>query len=212
MTAVPEVEGGDAHGNPRPGLGHSIETREKRIVAAEGDVAGSEPTPQVDDTPNSVEDAYSDHIHSHRVGDYPPEPPPAPTQAEQDALLARNRVDPGTAKKTAFVKLSEYEDAGGRPLPSSPVERLRQDLQRLQGEGGQSLKVHLQFARLTENELGKWQAAQDLRATTERTQTTLGLAIERVHSVYADIVEALAATVETAKSADRTAANGIKRT
>ncbi|AQZ65390.1 hypothetical protein BKM31_31570 [[Actinomadura] parvosata subsp. kistnae] len=92
------------------------------------------------------------------------------------------------------------------------MERLRQDLQRLQGEGGQSLKVHLQRARLTENQLGKWQAAQDLLATTERTQTTLGLAIERVYSVYADIVEALAATVDTAKSADRTAANGIKRT
>ncbi|NJP95785.1 hypothetical protein HCN51_41220 [Nonomuraea sp. FMUSA5-5] len=202
MTGIPTAEGGDASGKPRPGLGYSEEYRET-VITYVRDVPKEKPKDP------TVEDAYAQHVHDHRNGSYPA-PLSAPTQ--QDDALAKYQVDPGKAQKTFFVKLAEYEDASGRPLPSSPVEQLRRDLQRLQGEGGPSLKVHLQHARLTEDHLGKWQAAQELLATTERTQTTLGLAIERVYSVYADIVEALAATVETAKSADRTAANGIKRT
>ncbi|MET8866846.1 hypothetical protein ABZW11_28220 [Nonomuraea sp. NPDC004580] len=205
---VPAAEGGDAHGNPRPGIGLSRLQRPTTTVGHEDAISSHDEHIEA----RGVEDAYADHIHDHRNGDYPPEPPPAPTQAQLDELLAANRVDPGTTSRTMFVKIGEYEDpASGRPLPSSPIERLRQDLERLQGAAGESLKVRLQFARLTEQDLGTWQAATDLKYTTDQAQTTLDQVITRVTQVYEAVVQALDETVKTAKNADRSIAGGVRK-
>ncbi|MEV0823086.1 hypothetical protein [Nonomuraea rubra] len=205
MTGIPTAEGGDVHGNPRPGLGYAEEYRETETEIVGKDVVTGPKDP-------TLEDAYAEHVHDHRNGGYPGTPPAPPTQAQQDQLLAENHVDPGTAKKTSFVKLAEYEDASGKPLPSSPVERLRQNLAFLQGEaGGQSLKLRLRNTALDENDLGKWEAATQLKATTDQARTTLDTAVDRVYGVYAAVVDALAATVETAKAADRSAAGSVKK-
>jgi hypothetical protein len=204
----PEDEGVDAHGDPRPGLGLSAEHRPKVVVATRGG------TSEVDSRPDNVEEAYADHVHFHRNGDYPAEPPAPPAKEEYDDLLARNRVDPGTAKDELFIKVGAYEDpASGRPLPTSPVAQLRRDLERLQGEtGGQSLKVRLTLAALGDRELGAWQAAADFKATTDKAQLTLGSAVDRVYAVYAAVLQALDETVKTAKNADRAATGDQGRT
>ncbi|MEV4356554.1 hypothetical protein AB0L65_36285 [Nonomuraea sp. NPDC052116] len=206
--STPEAEGGDAHGTPRPGLGLSVYQRPQINQTYEGGFSGTE----YDFDPDNIEESYADHIHFHRNGDYPPEAPRTPTDADREALLARNPVDPGTAKKEMFIKVGEYEDpATGRPLPSSPVEQLRQDLKRLQGEvGGQSLKVRLTLAGLSDRDLGSWQAAADMKATTDKAQSTLDAAINRVYSVYAAVVQALDDTVKTAKGADQSIAGGLR--
>jgi hypothetical protein len=210
MTApVPQAEGGDAHGNPRPGIGLSEAQRDRTLV---GDQYGAAPPHEEPEAPENVDEAYADHIHNHRVGDYPPVGPPPPTKAQLDETLARNRVDPGSAQKRTFVKLAEYEDASGKPLPSSPIERLRQDLQRLQGEtGGRSLKVRLTLAALSDHDMGAWEAAADLKATTDKAQGTLNEAIERIYSVYSGVVRALDDTIQAAKRADQSIASGVKK-
>ncbi|MEV5324657.1 hypothetical protein AB0K67_10915 [Nonomuraea sp. NPDC052634] len=205
---VPVAEGGDGNGAPRPGIGLSRLQRPTRTVGHEDAISSHEEHVG----PRSVEDAYADHIHDHRNGDYPPEPPLAPAQAQLDELLAANRVDPGTTSKTMFIKIGEYEDPqSGRPLLSSPVERLRQDLERLQGAAGESLQVRLTRAQLTERELGTWQAAMDLKFTTDQAYRTIDEAIGRITQVYAAVVQALDETVKTAKSADQAIAGGVRK-
>ncbi|TDC83179.1 hypothetical protein E1292_50010 [Nonomuraea deserti] len=206
---TPQAEGGDAHGNPRPGLGLSVEQRPQVVRTYEGGGVGKE----YDYDPDTIEESYSDHIHFHRNGDYPAEPPAPPSKEEFGDLLARNRVDPGTAKNEWFIKVDAYEDPGsGKALPTSPVEQLRRDLERLQGEtGGQSLKVRLTLAALSDQELGTWQAASDFKATTDKAQATLGSAVERVYSVYTAVMQALDETVKTAKNADQAAAGDLGR-
>ncbi|MFG1696183.1 hypothetical protein [Nonomuraea sp. NPDC049309] len=205
---VPVAEGGDGNGDPRPGIGLSRLQRPTRTVGHEDAISSHEEYIG----PRNVEDAYADHIHDHRNGDYPPEPPPAPTQDQLDELLTANRVDPGTASKTMFVKIGEYEDpASGRPLSSSPVERLRQDLERLEGAAGESLLVKLMRTKLDEGDLGTWQAAIDLKCTTDQAYRTIDEAIRRVTQVYKDVVQALDETVKTAKNADQTIADGVKK-
>ncbi|NBF00536.1 hypothetical protein FE391_46775 [Nonomuraea sp. KC401] len=206
---TPQAEGGDAHGDPRPGLGLSVEQRPTLVRTYEGNGSGEE----YDYDPDNVEEAYSDHIHFHRNGDYPAEPPAPPSKEEFGDLLARNRVDPGTAKGESFIKVDAYEDPGtGKALPTSPVEQLRRDLERLQGEtGGQSLKVRLQLAALSDRELGTWQAAADFKMTTDKAQSTLTSAVDRVYQVYSAVMQALDDTVRTAKNADRAAAGDLGR-
>jgi hypothetical protein len=182
---------------------HDRSTRGRGRRRARQPQAGSRPFrghEELDYTPGNVEEAYADHIHTYRNGSYPGELPAAPPQ---DDLLARNHVDPGTARKQAFVKLAEYEDASGNPLPSSPVEQLRRDLARLQGHGGDSLQVRLTRAALS---------AQDLKFTTDRAQGTLEQAIGQIYTNYAAVVQALADTVAAAKQADQSAARGMKGT
>ncbi|MEO3804970.1 hypothetical protein [Nonomuraea sp. B1E8] len=200
---TPQAEGGDAHGDPRAGLGLSAEQRDVHSYTSPKTGLTTEWT----EDPANVEEAYADHIHFHRNGDYPAEPPAPAAQQEYADLLARNRVDPGTAKDELFIKIGAYEDpASGKTLPTSPVEQLRHDLERLQGEtGGQSLKVRLTLAALSERDLGAWQAATDFKATTDMAQSTLGAAVERVYSVYAAVLQALDETVKTAKNADQAA-------
>lgn len=206
---VPVEEGGDAHGIPRPGVGESVLARPKIIVGNEDGISSQE---EFDYTQDTVEEAYADHIHNKRNGGYPPEPPAAPTQAQLDEQLAGNRVDPGTAKKDLFIKIGEYEDAAGNALPSSPVERLRQELKLLRGEvGGPGLSERLTLDELSETDLGRWTAAKDLKATTDTAQSTLGQAITRIYTVYEAVVQALDETVQTAKNADQSIASGMKK-
>ncbi|WP_166427799.1 hypothetical protein, partial [Nonomuraea mesophila] len=131
---------------------------------------------------------------------------PATPQEHAD-LLAANRVDPGIAKDELFIELGAYEDpASGKTLPTSPVEQLRHDLERLQGATGEpSLQVHLTFTELTERDLGGWQAAADFKHTTDQVHLTLKETIERVSIVYASVLQALDETVKTAKNADQAA-------
>ncbi|MBF8193179.1 hypothetical protein ITP53_47430 [Nonomuraea sp. K274] len=204
---TPQAEGGDANGVPRPGLGLSVAQRPEIARSYEGGFGGQEK----DYDPDNIEEAYADHVHRWRNGDYPPEAPALPADARPEAMLASNRVDPDTAERRMFIKIDEYEDpAGGKPPPTSPVERLRQDFERLRGEGGEpSLKVRLIESGLTDQDLGRWQAAADFKATTDTAKTTLDSAIERIYTVYAAVIQALDDTVKTAKGADRSIARGL---
>ncbi|MEV0348424.1 hypothetical protein AB0H88_21840 [Nonomuraea sp. NPDC050680] len=208
-------EGGTTDGRPMPGVGTPSDEREPQNNGEAGYA-------------NSTEDYYADYlarpktdpnvhdenIEWHRIGDYPSEAPPgAPSAEERDALLAPNRVDPGTVKKEMFIKIADFVDPEtGKPRPDSPVEKLRADLDRLRGMGDlPSLEALVTRATLTDRHLGTWQAAADLRATTDKAQHNMQLAVTQLCSVYEAIVETLDQTVKTAMDADSTVADGLRK-
>ncbi|GAA3534015.1 hypothetical protein GCM10022419_011710 [Nonomuraea rosea] len=204
---MPVEEGGDAQGGPRAGLGLSVYARPQTTRTYEGGGSGEE----YDFDPDNIEESYADHIVYHRVGDYPDVAPPAPAAGDRDAFVAAHRVDPGTASKTLSVKIKDYEDpATGNPLPTSPVEELRRDLEELQGANGHGLEVLLSFCKLDERDLGNWTAANDMRATTDKAQGTLSEAVQRVLTTYSSVVTALNDTVKTAKNADQAITDGLR--
>ncbi|MEV0380469.1 hypothetical protein [Nonomuraea sp. NPDC050643] len=185
----------------------SVGRRENVLREADRNFGGS------DYEYDGIQAEYVEHAREYDKGNYPHEGPKAPPESDREELIAANRVDPGAAKKEMFIEVGAYEDASGKPLPTSPVEILRQDLRRLQGEGGRSLKVLLDLAGVSDKDLGAWQAAADLHQTTTRAQNTLGTAIGRVYSTYEAVVQALDDTVKTAKGADRAVADKVgKRT
>ena len=220
--AEPEV-GGDKAGGSREGVG-TPESRRDLVTRSEE----SGRTFTEHEGPQSTEDYYADYINRprmesgtpkddadrHRNGDYPADAPPPPSDADRNALLARNHVDPGTAKKEMFIRIADFEDPStGKALPGSPVEVLRQDLDRLRGLGGRpSLEVLVTRAALTDRDLGGWQAGADLKATTDTAQTSLKTAVTQLCATYEAIVETLDQTVQAAKAADRSAAQGIRGT
>ncbi|MEV0313330.1 hypothetical protein B0I32_102619 [Nonomuraea fuscirosea] len=195
-------DGGDSQ---RPTVGRSYLEREKLTRTYEGGGSGEE----FDHEAHTVEDAYADHLVDHGKGAYPGRSTLTPPDPDGGRLLAAHPIDPGAPKKELFVDLDAYEDpATGTPRPSSPVERLRQDLDRLKGAGQDTgLKLLLDRARLDQRELGAWQAADDLRATTDKAHAALGGAIDRLYTVYESVIQALDATVQTAKGADRSLAS-----
>ncbi|TDE16974.1 hypothetical protein E1295_48385, partial [Nonomuraea mesophila] len=68
---TPQVEGGDAHGGPRAGLGLAADQRDVHSYTS----PKTGLTTEWAEGPDGVEEAYADHVHFHRNGDYPPEPP-----------------------------------------------------------------------------------------------------------------------------------------
>jgi hypothetical protein len=204
----------DEGGTPRPAIGRSFKDRQQITHTSEDGSSGT----GFDYEAHTVEDAYADHIEEYGVpvvqggGKYPDQnPPQAPSDTAASDLLAQHPVNPDSAKKHLFIDLEAYEDpATGKPRPSSPVEVLRRDLERLEGAGtAKSLKVLLDLSELSERDLGAWQAAQDLLSTTTTAQTTLGGAINRVYSVYSAVVQALDDHVKAAKATDRSIADGM---
>ncbi|NUO96364.1 MAG: hypothetical protein HOW59_00360, partial [Nonomuraea sp.] len=103
------------------------------------------------------------------------------------------------------------DPATGNPRPTSPVEKLRQDLDRLQGAADdKSLTVLLTMSALSQRDLGAWQAAEDLRLSTDRARSTMEGAIQRVWTVYSSVIQALDDTIKTAKAADRSVAADVR--
>ncbi|MEU8354791.1 hypothetical protein AB0C27_02155 [Nonomuraea sp. NPDC048882] len=195
----------DRGDSQRPTVGRSYLDREQITRSYEDGSSGAE----YDFEAHTVEDAYADHLVDHGKGAYPGRSPLTPPDPDGGHLLAAHPIDPGAPKRALFVDLDAYEDpATGTPRPSSPVERLRQDLDRLKGAGRDTgLKILLDRAALDQRALGAWQAADDLRATTDKAHAALGGAIERLWTVYASVIQALDATVQTAKGADRSLAS-----
>ncbi|HUR06210.1 MAG TPA: hypothetical protein VM347_26925 [Nonomuraea sp.] len=204
-------EGGTTGGRSMPGVGTPSDERERQNNGEAGYA-------------NSTEDYYADYlarprtdprvqddlIEWHRVGDYPTEEPPGQPPVD---LLAQYRIDPGTVRKEMSIKIADFVDPEtGKPRPDSPVERLRADLDRLRGLGDSpSLEVLVTRATLTDRDLGTWQAASDMKATTDKAQLSLRSAITQLCSVYEAIVETLDQTVKTAMDADRSAADGLRK-
>ncbi|MER6942880.1 hypothetical protein ABT294_02540 [Nonomuraea sp. NPDC000554] len=213
-------EGGTADGQRRPGIGTPAAEREQVTRSTEFGAPEQEPADA-----GSVEDAYADYIsrapmtmdtpadHAewHRIGDYPDDIPLPP--AKNDAWLASQHVDPGAPKKEMFIKIAQFEDPKtGKPLYDSPVETLRRDLERLQGLGDKpSAEVLVARATLTDRDLGAWQAADDLKASTDSAQNSLRSAVAQLCSVYEAIVETLDQTVQAAKQADQATADGLRK-
>lgn len=186
---------------PRPYVGRSYLERPSNVPNGEGEL--------VPDRPDTVEEAYADHLVDRGNGE--PPPPPLPEPAQKD-LLAANPIDPGSAKSDVFLDLDAYEEPGsGKPLPTSPIERLRLDLERLQvGGEGQSLKILLEQSSLDQRDFGVWQAADDLRATAATAHTTIGSAVQRLWTVYSAVIQALDDHVKTVKGADQSITSDIR--
>ncbi|SEF80091.1 hypothetical protein SAMN05444920_101700 [Nonomuraea solani] len=193
----------------RPQVGRSYLQREQNTKSYEGGGSGTE----YDFEADTIEDAYADHLVDYGKGAYPGQPYAQAPDLEGKKLLADHPVNPGAAKRELFIDLDAYEDpATGKARPTSPVERLRADLARLQGEGEGTtgIKALLDLSRLDQRDLGSWEAADDLLATTVQAQATLEGATRRVWTVYAAVVEALDQTVKSAKAADGSVANDLR--
>ncbi|MFD1540609.1 hypothetical protein [Nonomuraea guangzhouensis] len=204
-------EGGTTDGHSMPGVGTPSDERERQNNGEAGFA-------------NSTEDYYADYlarpktdprvqddlIEWHRIGDYPTAEPPRQPPVD---LVAQYRIDPGTVRKEMSIKIADFVDPEtGKPRPDSPVERLRADLDRLRGLGDSpSLEVLVTRATLTDRDLGTWQAAADMKATTDKAQLSLRSAITQLCSVYETIVETLDQTVKTAMDADRSVADGLRK-
>ena len=197
--------------DPRPVVGRSYKERPKIGESSEGAPGQQQQGDTYDFEAHNVEDAYADHIVDYGVGAYPDGDPKGPWDTAGDKLLADNPINPDAAKKNLFVDLNAYEDpATGKPRPSSPVEVLREDLERLQGKGKDtSLRTLVTLSALEERDFGAWQAANDLWKTTQTAKSTLDAAIQRVYTVYASVVQALDETVKTAKAADQSIARDL---
>jgi hypothetical protein len=193
---------------PRPYIGTSYLERPKNVISSEGDVAGSPPNYEYDRDAGNVEDAYADHLVDRGNGE---QPPPLPKPAQKD-LLAANPINPDSAQNNVFIDLEAYVDPGsGKPRPTSPIERLRLDMERLRGGGeDQSLKILLELSSLDQRDFGIWQAADDLRTTAATAHTTIGSAVQRLWTVYAAVIQALDDHVKTVKGADLSIASDMR--
>ncbi|MFC7723023.1 hypothetical protein [Nonomuraea recticatena] len=116
-----------------------------------------------------------------------------------------------------FIDIGAFEDpATGKPLHDSPIECLKRDLTYLQ-EGSSAQQPGLRRlisadrSRLIDRDLGAWQAAADLRATTDTAHSSISTAITHILTVYESIVTTLEDTVKAAKAADRATAEGLKQ-
>ncbi|MFC4006054.1 hypothetical protein ACFOY2_02390 [Nonomuraea purpurea] len=197
--------GGD--GDERPLVGRSYKERPLVTETYEGGFSSE----GYDFEARNVEDAYADHLLDYGVGGYPGGPW-SRKDPEGKQLLADNPVNPDAVQRRQFVDVGTYMDPDtGKPRPSSPIEQLREDLDRLKGKGeGQGLKVLLTLSALKDQDLGAWQAANDLWVTTERAKTTVDGAIQRVFTVYEAVVQALDDTVKTATGADKSSADNLR--
>ncbi|MEU6715415.1 hypothetical protein ABZ897_28455 [Nonomuraea sp. NPDC046802] len=135
--------------------------------------------------------------------------PTAMTDPEGDSLLAEHPINQDAVQKKAFIDLKAYEDpATGAPVRSSPLEELRRNLEGLQ-DGRRGLTELLRGSGLEERDLGTWQAARDLRMTTDQAHLTLGNAIKRALDTYSAVIEAYNENIKTLKEADKAAARGL---
>lgn len=205
MTAH-EEEGRDAQGRPRPGIGIPERDREPKV-------SGNELS---DYSPNSIEDAYADYLVDYGKGGYPGGAPVVSPDASQESMrrtLAGSRIDPAAANKKLFIKTDEYyeDPVSYKPRPTSPVEQLRKELKRLQGGAGEpSLKDLVTRYPLTERDLGTWQAAADLRASTDLARSTLEAAVNRLCLVYDAVITALDNTVRLTLETDKSISRGMR--
>jgi hypothetical protein len=218
---MPTPDDGSGHDDTRVGIGRSQDERGTETVYGP-DYSYDAPVSAA-----NTEDAYADYIsrplatsgmsgeelETHRLQNYPTTSPPQLSPSTRDDLLAANRIDPGAVQKKMFIDVAKFVDpATGKPLPSSPIEQLRRDLDRLRGLGDKpSMEVLISRATLTDNDLGTWQAAADMKATTDQAQSGLRSAVTQLCSVYESIIETLDQTVQSALAADQAAADGLRK-
>ncbi|MEU4226886.1 hypothetical protein AB0F17_21515 [Nonomuraea sp. NPDC026600] len=203
---MPTPDDGSERDDTRDGLGLP---RDQRIGVESGE-DGRVYEKQLD--PINTEEEYTDFLQDYGTGTYPPTARPRVSETTRDELLTRYRVDPGTAKKEMFIKIADFVDpATGKARPDSPVEKLRADLDRLRGMGGTpSLEVLVTRSTLSERDLGTWQAATDLKLTTDKAQNSLNSAVTQLCSIYEAILETLDQTVKAAMDADQAVADGLR--
>ncbi|MCA2221027.1 hypothetical protein [Nonomuraea aurantiaca] len=205
---MPTPDDGGERDDTRDGLGLPRDQRNGVESGEDGRVY------EVQLDPRNTEEEYTDYLQTYGHGGYPPTAGPRVSETTRDELLTKYHVDPGGAKKEMFIKIADFVDPEtGKPRPDSPVEKLRADLDRLRGLGGTpGLEVLVSRSTLTERDLGTWQAATDLRLTTDKAQTSLKSAVTQLCSVYEAILETLDQTVKAAMDADQAVAQGLRGT